>query len=228
MTIIEAHLSFKLSLDKIDSLNYPNLEPEEIDLILNQGYRTYIKQTYGFNNIKKQSFEETQKRTEDLKNVIKTANLVPIAYNSFNIDSNAQFVILPTDHWFIIQERVEVSYLDCNNTLISSIIEVRPTQHMEFDKVIKDAFKKPDENKVLRLMENGQVELVSSTGITITSYKLRYLKQPVILSLSLGVGFETSDHTHQEIIDTCVVIALEGIEAKRNSTFNPLINNKKE
>jgi hypothetical protein len=228
MNISEAHLAFKFGLDKIDSLNYPNFLPEEIDLLLNQGYKRWVKQRYGLNNVKRQSFEETQKRTEDLKNLVKAVNLVPLAYNSLNIDSNARFVTLPTDHWFIIQERVEVSYIDCTGVTVTDIIEVRPTQHVEFDKVVKDAFKKPDNTKVLRLMEDGQVELVSSTGITITQYRLRYLKQPVTVDLTTGVTFETSEHTHQEIVDEAIKIALEDIEAKRNSTFTSIVDNQKE
>lgn len=228
MTISEAHLAFKFGLDKIDSLNYPNFLPEEIDLLLNQGYKRWVKQVYGLTNVKRQSFEETQKRTEDLKNLVQAVNLTPLAYNTLNIDPNARFVTLPTDHWFIIQERVEVSYNDCTNVLKTELLEVRPTQHVEFDKVVKDAFKKPDKTKVLRLMENGQVELVSSTGVTINTYRLRYLKQPVTVSLTTGVTFETSEHTHQEIVDTAIVIALENIEAKRNNTFTPIIDNRKE
>ena len=228
MTISEAHLAFKFGLDKNDSLNYPNYLPEEIDLLLNQGYKRWVKQTYGLTNVKRQSFEETQKRTEDLKNLVQAVNLTPLAYNALNIDSNARFVTLPTDHWFIIQERVEVSLNDCTGIPIIKLVEVRPTQHLEFDKVIYDAFKRPDDTKVLRLMENGQVELVSSTGIIITSYRLRYIKQPVTVSLSGNITFETSEHTHQEIVDCAIQIALEGIEAKRLGSFTQVVNNQKE
>jgi hypothetical protein len=228
MTIQEFHLNFKFGLDKIDSLNYPDFLPEEIDLLLNQAQERFIKQRYGLNNVKRQSFEETQKRTEDLKNIIVATNLTPLAYNPLNIDSNARFVTLPIDHWFIIQERAEVSYNDCTGTLISKFVEVRPTQHVEFDKVVNDAFKAPDNTKILRLMENGQVELVSSPGITITQYRLRYLKQPVTMSLANNITCELSEHTHREIVDTAIVIALENIEAKRNNTFTPIIDNQKE
>ena len=36
MTSLEMSQIFKVRLDKIDSLNYPNILPEEIDLFLNQ------------------------------------------------------------------------------------------------------------------------------------------------------------------------------------------------
>lgn len=228
MTISEAHLEFKLRLDKIDSLNYPNFLPEEIDLLLNQAQDKYVKQRYGLTNVKRQSFEETQKRTEDLKNLVLTANLTLQPFSSNNIDSNARFIILPTDHWFILQERVTIQYNDCHNQVLTTSAEVRPIQHVEFDKVINDAFKKPDTSKVLRLMDNTQVEIIFAQGITITNYKLRYLKRPVRVNIVTGVTFELSDHTHSEIIDLAVLITLEEIEGKRNQTFMPLIDNQKE
>ena len=60
------HIEFKLGLDKTDSLNYPNFEPEEIDLWLNRAQDRFVKTRYVHNN-KTETFEETQKRTDDLR-----------------------------------------------------------------------------------------------------------------------------------------------------------------
>lgn len=227
MSISEAHLAFKFGLDKVDSLNYPNFLSEEIDLLLNQAYKRWVKQRYGNTNPKRESFEETQKRTEDLKNVVKTAVLTPQAYSVDNIDTNSRFVVLPTDHWFNVQERVKLSYT-CGGSSTEEYVQVRPIQHVEFDNVISDEFKKPDNTKVLRLMDNGKVEIIYASGTSVVEYRLRYIKQPVTVSLTTGVTFETSEHTHQEIVDEAIKIALEDIEAKRSNTFNPLIDNTKE
>lgn len=222
------HLQFKFRLDKLDALNYPNFLPEEIDLLLNQAQDRIVKQRYGLNNIKRTSFEETQKRTEDLKNIVKTVVLTPQAYSpSTNIDTNARFFLLPIDHWFIVQERVKLQYT-CGNITTDSNIEVRPISHVEFDKIIKDPFKKPDNTKVLRLMDDGKVELIFAPSTTILEYRLRYIKEPVRISLGSNIDCELSKHLHDEIIDQAVSIAIEEIEGKRNQTFNPLINNTNE
>jgi hypothetical protein len=235
----------------MDGLNYPNFLPEEIDLLLNQAYQRWIKQRYGTTNIKRESFEETQKRTEDLKALLVQVNLNPTASNKENIDYNSYFVELPTDHWFIVQERAVINCTECNNTVIlytnnigetpgsdsdtSSTesltgvrVEVRPIQHMEIDKIISDPFKGPDNEKILRLMYKDYVELILPTGATLLKYNLRYIKQPVTVSLDDDITFETSEHTHDEIIDEAVKIALEGIEGKRTQTFTPIIDNQKE
>ncbi len=222
MTILEAHREFKFRLDKMDALNYPNFLPEEIDLVLNNAQERFIKQRYGVNNIKRQSFEETQKRTEDLKNVTINAVLTPLAYASDNIDLNARFLTLPTNHWFTVQERCNITCTICGSS-VTNLVEVIPTSHSEFSKVIKDPFKQPTETKVLRLMEAGRVELISSC--TIVDYRMRYVKQPTPVSITTNTTFELSEHTHSEIVDLAVSIALEGIEGKRTQSFNPLINN---
>ena len=225
MTILEAHREFKFRLDKMDALNYQNNLPEEIDLVLNNAQERFIKQRYGVNNIKRQSFEETQKRTEDLKNVTINAVLTPLAYASDNIDLNARFLTLPTNHWFTVQERCNITCTICGSS-VTNLVEVIPTSHSEFSKVIKDPFKQPTETKVLRLMEAGRVELISSC--TIVDYRMRYVKQPTPVSITTNTTFELSEHTHSEIVDLAVSIALEGIEGKRTQSFNPLINNTNE
>jgi hypothetical protein len=57
---------------------------------------------------------------------------------------------------------------------------------------------------------------------------MRYLKQPNKIDLATNVTSELSEHIHSELVDLAVSIALEGIESKRNQTFNPLINNTNE
>lgn len=224
MTIAQMHQLFKFQLDKLDSLNYPNFLPEEIDLLLNQAQDRFVKQRYGKNNLYRASFEETQKRTEDLKDITVNAILTPAPNAADNIDPNAVFVTLPTDHWFIVQERVTLNYYDCHNVYSTEYAEVRPIQHNEFSKVIKDPFKKPTLEKVLRLMEKGRVELVAPPNTTIATYRLRYIKEPNAMSITIPTNCELSEHTHQEIVDEAVKLALEGIEAKRSSTFQPIIN----
>lgn len=225
MTIAQAHIEFKFRCDKIDALNYPNFLPEEIDLILNNAQERVVKQRYGITNPKRQSYEETQKRTEDLKNITVNDVLTPLAYSVDNIDTNARFVNTPTDHWFTVQERCSITCNVCGEN-VTSLAEVVPVSHSEVSKVLRDPFKKPNNEKVLRLMAEGKIELVSSC--TIVNYRIRYVKKPRTVSLSGNITFELSEHLHSEIIDEAVKIALENIEGKRTQTFNPLINNTNE
>lgn len=228
MTAAEFQTNFKFRLDKFDSLNYPNFEPNEIDLILNQAQDTFVKQRYGATNTKKQSFEETQKRTEDLKNIVVRSTIVPAANASDNINIFSRFATLPVDHWFIVQELAGISYLDCHGNTINDRVFIKAIQHNDYSKLINNPFEKPDNSTVLRLMENDRSELIISPTVTLNNYYLTYIKKPVRIDLNTNTTCELSEHTHSEIVDLAVQIALEGIEAKRTQTFTPIVLNNQE
>jgi len=227
MTITEFHTEVKARLDKMDSLQLPNLLTSEIDLFLNQAQDRTVKQRYGLSNPKRQGYEETQKRTDDLKAITRTAVLAPLPASVDNIDSNARFFTLPADYWFIVQERVNITY-PCGDVDETTDVEVRPIEHNEFTKSIYDPFKKPNKRKVLRLMENNQSEIIYAPGATLNSYKIRYIKKPIRMSYTGGVTCELSDHLHSEIVDECVKVILENIESIRLKTFIPAVDTTNE
>jgi hypothetical protein len=224
MTVAQMHTSFKFGMDKLDSLNMPNFLTEEIDLLLNQAQERVVKQRYSTPAIffnKDRSFDESQKRMEDLKNIVVTTTIPPNAYSSSNIDLQARFYTLPTNHWFIVQERVWISFLDpsCNKT-VSKQVQVVPITHNEFDNLIRDPFNKPNDEKILRLMSNSMSELISISGVSLGDYTVRYIKEPVSIDFTTGVDCELSSQLHQEIVNEAIALALEGIESPRQNTFN--------
>jgi hypothetical protein len=248
MTITEAHRLFRLSLDKMDGLNYPNFRTEEIDVLLNQAFRRWVKQRYGHNNPKRLGVDEDQKRRDDLKELIKEKQytLPTFADNRRHNNLNVQSweVTLESDYWFMIYERALIVMPSCNQTVSyytnpgpgfdsgptttqGTYMDVIPTSHLELNKVLKDPFKQPDNTQVLRLELDGKVEIIPPQTAISGTYIYRYIKKPTDVSLSGNITFETSDHTHDEIVAEAVKIALEGIEAKRIQTF-PIIDNTKE
>ena len=99
---------------------------------------------------------------------------------------------------------------------------------MQLEMIKNDPFKGPDKTKVLRLLYKNYVEIIPASDCTVLKYVYRYIKMPTPVSLSGNVTFSLSQHTHQEIVDEAIKIALEGIEGKRNQTFTPIIDNQKE
>jgi hypothetical protein len=107
-------------------------------------------------------------------------------------------------------------------------VEVRSATHMQLERIKNDPFKGPDKTKVLRLLYKNYVEIIPASDCTVLKYVYRYIKKPTPVNVSTGVTFSLSEHTHQEIVDEAIKIALEGIEGKRNQTFTPIIDNQKE
>jgi hypothetical protein len=70
MNIKEIHYQVKLNLDRVDSLANPDLNPAEIDWLVNEAQLIFIKQRMGMNNQKRAGFETSQKRVDDLGNLV--------------------------------------------------------------------------------------------------------------------------------------------------------------
>ncbi len=223
------HTSFKILLDKEDTLNFPNFEPEHIDYFLNEeGQDVLVKQRYsGRVDAKSQALEETQKRTDDLRVLITDVTILPEAVNVAN-KPNALFFTLPTDYWFAINEEANISYEDCSGASTTSRINVKPITHDKYTKVIRDPFKGPSKKELLRLMYQNSAELIFPTGVTITNYKLRYIRKPQRISLSLDVDCELPDYLHQEVVKTAVASAIRTTQS--SAEYQKILNelNKQE
>lgn len=123
MTVAEMHTSFKILLDKLDSLNYANISPEQIDFILNKEQDRFVKHRYDGMQARSIGMEESQKRSDDLRNITISASLTPLAASSDN-KKNGRFVDLPSssgeEYWFAIQEEANVVRIACPEKRVSS------------------------------------------------------------------------------------------------------------
>lgn len=238
MTVSEMHTEFKLGYDKADSLNYPNFLPEEIDVFLNRSQDRIINQRAFGNNIKRESLEETQKRVDDLRNIVSDFATTTFTTSSVN-KPNGKFVALPSNYRYAIEEEALITYADCNGNNQQERILVIPISHDRYNTMVRDPFNKPDKESILRLALEKQggfetFELITDGVITLNRYYLRYLRDPQVIRYgtqyptpTTDQDCELSEHLHREIIDEAVKIALENIQAPRIQTF-PSIQSQTE
>lgn len=220
MTIADMHQLYKILMNKADTINYPNFEPEEIDVIFNNEQFKIIEQRAYGNNHKKESVEETQKRVDDLRNITLNYTLaitpasVPISTNK----PNSVFVALPSDYRHSLEEECTVWYTDCNgdgyaeylvdlaaaiaagtpspgaSTTPQKVVPVMPITHDRYNKIIRDPFNKPYEDLILRLPYQGnQFELVGDATLSIISYSMRYLRTPASMRYGTTYATPTTD-----------------------------------
>jgi hypothetical protein len=71
MTGQEIHSYFKLELDKTNTSSVVSFEPDEVNYWVNCGALKYVNTRYTGNNPTGSSFEQTQKRIDDLHNLVK-------------------------------------------------------------------------------------------------------------------------------------------------------------
>jgi len=117
------HNAVRILVDKIDSLSFVNIEPEEIDFFLNKEMERFIKhRTIGVNAGDK-GFEETQKRMDDLRIITKNIVLLPDPVSLDN-KPNGRFVTLPSiigdTYWFSINEEANILVAKCNSPKVLS------------------------------------------------------------------------------------------------------------
>jgi len=120
VTIQEMHIAVNLGVQKLGSFQVDNLLPEEIDHELNMAQRRFIKQRYSaLSNPKRRGFEQSQKRLDDLRNLVEDyyqnlPSYMGAVYTSKGSgDVFAYRAKFPTDYMHLINVRAKVFY-ECN------------------------------------------------------------------------------------------------------------------
>ena len=223
MTIAQQHTEIKFGVDKEDSFANANFLPEDIDIEINNQIEKFIAQRAYGTNPRGEGIEETQKRIDDLRNLVTNTNITTFT-NGVNNKPNGYFITTPTDYLHAIEEECTITYPSCNtNVMVSKRVPVISVTHDRYNKIIRDPFNKPDTSKVIRLSyglsgTNEQFELVVDSSVTINTYHLRYLKRPDAVRYGTTYTVPTTDvdcnlspHTHKEINRMTITALLANI-----------------
>ena len=114
MNVNQMHLAIQQGVDKINSLQADMLLSEEIDIELNKSLSRFLNTKYGKGNKYGKGFEESQKRIDDLRSLVKEYK-APVIFkeqydNNFWVD---QFR-LPSDYLYLVNQRSEVFIDRCD------------------------------------------------------------------------------------------------------------------
>ena len=110
MTLDELHQQLKLELDKTTALELPAFLTEEIDDWLNNAIRKFVKTRYSGVNVKQEAFEQTQKRIDDLRTLVREQALV---CSTGSLKSNSYIADLTTlsfTYWLALGEESLIGY----------------------------------------------------------------------------------------------------------------------
>ena len=245
MTVEEFGLEFDIGYNNIAGASSPPIDVYEKSVYLTTAQQQLIKDYYDpLSNRKGKGFEASEKRRNDLRQLIKDYKTTNSITDSSNISNQAKYFVLPTDLFLIVNEQVKIISNDCHN---NSVIEVKPTSYDEYNTQINNPFKRPDTSKAWRLdisnvNSNQVVEIISPFNITGSlEYRLRYLKNPKPIILgdlttlyplesltidgeSLPLTSELDDSIHREILDRAILLALR--DYKSNELNSKLELNK--
>lgn len=124
MTTQDMHIEIDLMLQKINSQSTKNILPQEKDWFLNNAVIEYLQQKmYPTSNVKQLGFEDTAKRVEDIKDLIRSTNR-PIQTNN----RGESFITFPSDYFGYIRFDGNM-HKNCivNNLISSTITQYRNT-----------------------------------------------------------------------------------------------------
>lgn len=216
---------FYLQLNKVRTLQAPGYEPTEIAMFATEAQELLANQKYTpVSNPLKEGFEETEKRIQDLGNLVKNALLTPLAPTTSNMP-NGVFVDLPntllvssTDYsdvfWYPIFEQAITSRLDCNGN--AERLDIYEINHGEYAQLLSDPFNRPSVKRIWRMrIENNRHELITDGSYTITTYHVRYIKKPTAINLVSNLTTtvsELADNMHRELVRKTVELVLEDTE----------------
>lgn len=220
MNIEQAHIEFQILLDKLATSQLPEFSPELIDYFLNTGSERFVNSRYGRTNIYQAGFEQIQKRTEDLKNLVVPYIGDTVADSDMSVDSNAVMLTLPSDYRFWVRGRAYITRTNCSSVWAPGVKLVKQDK---LEPIKVDPFNKSRPNKPIIYFEEGAIKILEGDSFNVTRFQLTYIKNPAkVNSGTYGgtkVEFDLSEHTHKEIIEMAVDIALENIESRRIQTI---------
>jgi len=228
------HYEFKLKLNKVDSMDYNNFLAPEIDWYLNESQEVFIKQRYGNKNNHGTGFEVTQKRTDDLRNLV-VKDLI-LAANPSSSDPSVYECVLPNDYMFSVRNVANGVKGVCEGKL--NCIQ---TQHDDLNDTLKNPFYAPSfEWREVPIVfgtsgagsaDADKIFVYSDGSFSITSINIDYLRRPARIAYPSGIAggqymlpdsagtiintdqnCELARHTHKEIVDLAVQIVAGDID----------------
>lgn len=217
MTNPEFSIEFDILYNNISSNKAPGLNEYEKSVFLTKAQEQIVTELYSGRNNTYSSFEETEEQRRYLHSLITTSSLEESTEIDDIITSNSSVYKLPENIMFITYE---TAILTGNKE-----VTVYPVSQDELSKIIKNPFRGPSNNRVLRLdLGNNSIEVISNYDIT--KYLIRYIRKPnpIILvdledELSINGVAEESEceldsSLHRTILDRAVALALQTMYSK--------------
>lgn len=226
MNTIEFSNEFDILYNSIASMDAPALDEYEKSVFLTKAQLEKVKEHNGPLNKYGDSFEGSDKRRADMRELIVHYQTSPVAATSGVLGMKSYTASLPDDCFLIKYESVSYHDSSCNE---DRKIDVVPLKYDEIHDAVRNPFRRPDSNNGFRLdiqsdslSKKKTVELLLS--VSPDTYTIRYVKypSPIVLVDLDGISSEPlsvdgrvekqecqlDEEFHKEILDRAVQLAL--------------------
>ena len=179
MDLQEFSLEFDLFYNNIMSNSAPGFNEYEKSLFLTQAQESVVRDIYS-GQTGDLHFEGTEEASSYLNALVRQTTMDCFVEGE-GVSENSLFFPMPADLWFITYESAVIKD-ECLGCCYHRKVSVRPVTQDTYFSVSRNPFKRDNDRRVLRLLSENKIELISRYPIK--SYTLRYLAkpQPIILT----------------------------------------------
>ena len=164
MNLKELELEFDILINNISSNQAPGFTPLEKSIFLTEAQEFYIKELYNTNG-----FEKDEEVSEYLRTLVKQK---VFSISEGSVEDNSVYFPIPEDLWFITYEAAKLNN-NCDKLPLAIVV---PVKQDEFFRIYNNPFRGPSKSRVLRMLIDNKIELV--TKYSIKNYTVRYLSKP--------------------------------------------------
>lgn len=218
---------FQIEFERRLQLMDPNLvikdklSSDTIISFINEAIDKFYKTRYSGINFKAQGFEQTQKRIDDLRTLIKNKKYTEGSINKS--DRNSYSVELPEDYVLLLGDTAGIQPSNLNecwetNERGEYIIKYTDTLESTIETLDRQLGNSLSEHKLkycqarpLKLIQDNNVILYTDGKYKVSEYEITYLAKPSKIDSSNITNLEYTDlpeHTHMEIVKMAIQIYL--------------------
>lgn len=178
MICIDLIASFELEINKLDdALNKP--VTDDSLYWINQAIMKFVKDRFNGNAPKRTSYEQNEKRTRDLINLLKEDTTNQFYFDDTHVDYDIYEYNYPQDMMFVLNEDVIIDSQDGGHLMDTCVFECTADSFMyRINNSLTDFHYRFHRARPLRVRTKNGFRLLTDKNYRIHSYTLGYLKVP--------------------------------------------------
>ena len=217
------------------------LSSDTIFSFINEAIDKFYKTRYSGINTKQQGFEQSQKRIDDLRSLVKTKSYNDTDTNSdITNNDNTYSVTLPTDYVLMLGDTAGILPTEGNEQCWETdengdyIVKYSDTIEATIENIDRQLSNSLSEHllkyctaRPLRLIQGDTVYMYTDGKYEVTKYTITYLSKPSFIDSSNITDTEYTslpEHTHMEIVKMAVQLYLATKPMEHYSVYSSEVN----
>lgn len=213
------------------------LNSDTIFSFINEAIDKFYKTRYSGINNKSEGFEQSQKRIDDLRSLVKTKKYTDTITNT----DNKYEVELPNDYVMLLGDTAGIQPIDDYNDPCwgysedgDYIIKRNDTIEATIETIDRQLSNSLSEHRLkyctarpLRLIQGNKIYLYTDGKYKVSEYTITYLSKPVLLDSKNITNTEYTslpEHTHMEIVKMAVQLYLATKPMEHYSAYSAEVN----